>query len=122
MRRLGETRHQIRSRLQAERNDQIVVVDLFSFQFDFLADWIDAENFGLNNFDVALFEKSQAAADVARLAFTEHDEQKRRHENMIGAAIDENHIVIGAELAPQMRRRDDAAAAAAQDDDLFSPG
>jgi hypothetical protein len=32
---------------------------------------------------------------------------------MVGPAVEENHIVIGAELAPQLRRRDHAAAAAA---------
>ena len=85
-----------------------------------MAGRIDAEDFRLDDFDVALFQKFQAAADIARLALAEHDEQKRRHENMIGPPVDENHVVIGAELAAQMRCRDDAAAAAAQDDDLFS--
>jgi hypothetical protein len=78
--------------------------------------------FRLNNSDVALFEKSQAPADVARLAFTEHDKQKRGHENMLSAAIDEDHVVVGAELAPQVSCRYDATAATAKDDDFFPPG
>jgi hypothetical protein len=54
------------------------------------------------------------------LPFTEHDEEKRRHENMIGSAIDQDDIVVGAELAPQLCCRDHAATTAAEDYDFFS--
>ena len=49
----------------------------------------------------------------ARLAFADHNEQKCRHENMIGPPVDENHIMIGAQLATQLRRRHHTAATAA---------
>ena len=67
----------------------------------------------LNDSNVALLDYFQIPADIARLALADHDEQKRRHENMIGTPVDQNDIVIGAELAAQIGCRHHAAAAAA---------
>ena len=39
---------------------------------------------------------------------------------MLRTAVDQNHVMVRAELAPQVRCRDDAAAAAAEDDDFFA--
>ena len=41
---------------------------------------------------------------------------------MLSAAIDEDHVVVGAELTPQVSCRYDATAATAKDDDFFPPG
>jgi hypothetical protein len=57
---------------------------------------------------------AEAPADFPRLALTHHEEKKRRREYVIGPAVDENHIVISAQLSPQMGRRHDSAATTAQ--------
>ena len=74
----------------------------------------------LDDFYIALLQMTQAPADIPGLAFTKHDEKKRRHENMVGPAIDENNIVIGAKFPAQMGGSDHASAAAAENNDPFS--
>jgi hypothetical protein len=39
---------------------------------------------------------------------------------MLGAPVDQNHVVIGAKLAAQVRCRDYPATAAAENDNFFS--
>ena len=81
-----------------------------------MAYWIDASYFGLNHVNVPFLQVAQAAADIPRLALTEHNEKKGGHENMFRPAVDENDIVISAELPAQMGGRDDTATTTSQDD------
>ncbi len=85
---LGESRDKIGPNLHAERDDQVIVVDFLILQFDLLTFRIDAQNLGLDEFDIALFQQAQATGDLPALALADHDKQKRRHEQMVGALVD----------------------------------
>jgi hypothetical protein len=116
----SEARHEVRPGLKTEGNDEVIVADLLVLQRDFLARRIDAQNFRLDELDVAFLQTAQASTDVPGLAFTEHDKKISRHEDMIRPAVDQCDIVIRAELSPQLGGGHNAAAAAAQNDDPFS--
>ena len=71
------------------------------------------------DFYIALLQMTQAPADIPGLAFTKHDEKKRRHEDMLRPAIDKNNIVISAKFPAQMGSSDHASATAAENYDPF---
>ncbi len=51
---LGESRDEIRPHLHTKRDDQVIVVEFSILQLYLPVLWIDAQNFGLHEFDVAL--------------------------------------------------------------------
>src|SRR5438093_13742499 len=98
----------------------MIVINLLLLQRDFLAQRIDSEDLGLYDFDITLLQNAKAPADIPRLALAHHDEKKGRHENMIGPPVDENHVVIRAQLSAQLGGGDHPAATAAQDHNPLS--
>jgi hypothetical protein len=56
-----------------------------------------------------------------RLAFPDHYKEKGRHEYVIGPAVNQNNVVIGAQFTSQMGCCDDPTAAAAQHHNLLAP-
>src|SRR5438046_3445680 len=98
----------------------MIVINLLLLQRDFLAQRIDSEDLGLYDFDITLLQNAEAPADIPRLALAHHDEKKGRHENMIGPPVDENHVVIRAQLSAQLGGGDHPAATAAQDHNPLS--
>jgi hypothetical protein len=73
----------------------------------------------LYDFYIAFLQMTQAPADIPGLAFTKHDEKKRRHENMVRPAIDKNNVVVGAKFPAQMGGSDHASTTAAENYDPF---
>ena len=98
----------------------MIVINFLLLQRDFLAQRIDSEDLGLSDFDITLLQNAEAPADIPRLALAHHDEKKGRHENMIGPPVDENHVVIRAQLSAQLGGGDHPAATAAQDHNPLS--
>jgi hypothetical protein len=73
----------------------------------------------LYDFYIAFLQMTQAPADIPGLAFTKHDEKKRRHENMVRPAIDKNNVVVGAKFPAQMGGSDHASTTTAENYDPF---
>ena len=93
---LGKSGHEVRSCLESEGHDQVIIIDSLVAQSNLLTRRIDSQDFGLNDFDIAPLKKAEVPADVLRPAFPEHDEKKSGHENVLGAPVNENNIVIRA--------------------------
>src|SRR5437762_14368625 len=92
----------------------MIVINLLLLQRDFLAQRIDSEDLGLYDLHITLLQNAEAPADIPRLALAHHDEKTGRHENRIEPPVDENPVVIRAQLSAQLGAGHSRAATAAQ--------
>ena len=70
--------------------------------------------------DIALFQTFQLPRDILGPALPHHQEQESGHEDVIGPAVDERHVMVRSEGSAELGGGDDPAAPAAQHDDLFT--
>jgi hypothetical protein len=86
-----------------------------------LAGRVYSEDLGLKHFDVTSLKILKLSHDVLGAALAHHHEEKSRHEDMIGAPIDQYDVMPCANGTTQLRRSDDTPTSASEDNDLFSP-
>ena len=70
--------------------------------------------------NIALFKSLEIPHDILRLSLTHHEKEKGRHENVLGSSINQDHVVIFAQIAAQLCSRNQTAASASQNDDLLA--
>ena len=120
VRSFGEAGKQVGPYLEAQGHDQIVIGDGGALEDDLLPSGIDPQDLRLEDPDVSLLQTLELSRDVLGPALPHHEEQKRGHEDVVGPAVDERYVMVGAEGAAELGGGHHSPTASPEYDDLLA--